>query len=316
MGPEAPLVQTTGTLGTWVGRPAPPRPHRRPRPHHHRHGRRAHGALRRAAGRSPVRARDPPPPRPAVLRGAPAGVGRFALRLRGLRRPDRRGHRAGVAVPAAWPRCTASTCWRRSRSVWSAGLGSLVFAATSPPRSGGSSGCVPSSLRPALGGLTLGLLALWSPYALTFGEAQLGGLLTTRLAIGALAVAVMAKLAGTTVTLGSRTGRAASSSRSSSWVRRWARSPTTLVPEPQRAGADGGDDGRPVHRRDQDAARLDPGGDRDGRAPGARRPPSSPRSWRCWSPPRSRSSNPASPERRRPVRTDRPDDRHDREGRP
>ncbi len=54
-----------------------------------------------------------------------------------------------------------------------------------------------------LGGLLLGLLGLWSPYALTFGEDQLGGLLDVRLAAGALAVAVLAKLAGTTVTLAS-----------------------------------------------------------------------------------------------------------------
>ena len=54
-----------------------------------------------------------------------------------------------------------------------------------------------------LGGAVLGLLGWWSPYALTFGEAQLAGLLDDHLAAGALAVAVMAKLLGTTVTLAS-----------------------------------------------------------------------------------------------------------------
>src|SRR4029079_14007194 len=62
---------------------------------------------------------------------------------------------------------------------------------------------VPRSGRYILGGLLLRLLGLWSPYALTFGEDQLGGLLDARLAAGALAVALLAKLAGTTVTLAS-----------------------------------------------------------------------------------------------------------------
>ncbi len=83
-----------------------------------------------------------------------------------------------------------------------AGVASVVFAlATRVARRVFE--FVPRPARPALGGLTLGLLALWSPFALTYGEAQLGGLLTTRLAAGALAIALLAKLAGTSVTLGS-----------------------------------------------------------------------------------------------------------------
>ncbi len=64
-------------------------------------------------------------------------------------------------------------------------------------------GVIPRSARYVFGGVVLGLLGLWSPYALTFGEDQLGSLLDARLAAGALAVALMAKLAGTTVTLAS-----------------------------------------------------------------------------------------------------------------
>ena len=47
----------------------------------------------------------------------------------------------------------------------------------------------------------LGLLGWWSPFALTFGEVQVSDLLDVRLGAGALAVAMLAKLLGTTVTL-------------------------------------------------------------------------------------------------------------------
>jgi H+/Cl- antiporter ClcA len=59
------------------------------------------------------------------------------------------------------------------------------------------------SARPLLGGLALGLLAFWSPYALTFGEAQLGTLAVTKAATSTFIVAMLAKLCGTTVTLSS-----------------------------------------------------------------------------------------------------------------
>jgi H+/Cl- antiporter ClcA len=58
-------------------------------------------------------------------------------------------------------------------------------------------------LRPIVGGLALGLLAFWSPYALTFGEAQLGSLSVAKVATATLAVALAAKLCGTTITLAS-----------------------------------------------------------------------------------------------------------------
>jgi H+/Cl- antiporter ClcA len=58
-------------------------------------------------------------------------------------------------------------------------------------------------VRPVIGGVALGLLAFWSPYALTFGEAQISGLLAAKVATTTLFVAVAAKLCGTTVTLAS-----------------------------------------------------------------------------------------------------------------
>ena len=56
------------------------------------------------------------------------------------------------------------------------------------------------TLRPVLGGLALGLLAFWSPYALTFGEAQINGLAARHAIVSVLIVAALAKLVGTTVT--------------------------------------------------------------------------------------------------------------------
>ena len=55
-------------------------------------------------------------------------------------------------------------------------------------------------MRPAFGGLTLGLLAFWSPFALTFGEAQINGLAARKAVVGVFVVAALAKLIGTTVT--------------------------------------------------------------------------------------------------------------------
>jgi H+/Cl- antiporter ClcA len=62
---------------------------------------------------------------------------------------------------------------------------------------------LPAIGRPVLGGLGLAALALWSPYALTFGEAQTGHVLVTRVAVGVLAVAVVAKLVATSLTVSS-----------------------------------------------------------------------------------------------------------------
>ena len=69
-------------------------------------------------------------------------------------------------------------------------VGAAVFTAAGRRPPGGCSAGPPiGALRRSAASL-LGLLGLWSPYALTFGEDQLGGLLDVRLAAGALAVAV------------------------------------------------------------------------------------------------------------------------------
>jgi H+/Cl- antiporter ClcA len=58
-------------------------------------------------------------------------------------------------------------------------------------------------VRPVLGGMALAALAWWSPYALTFGETQVNPLVVHASVASVFAVAALAKLAGTTVTLSS-----------------------------------------------------------------------------------------------------------------
>ncbi len=62
---------------------------------------------------------------------------------------------------------------------------------------------VPAASRPIVGGFGLALLAIWSPYTLTFGEVQTGHVLGTRLGVSVLAVAAVAKLLGTSLTVSS-----------------------------------------------------------------------------------------------------------------
>ena len=201
MGPEAPLVQATGTFGTWIGE----------RVHCDRTDVRVLTITGMAGGLT-------------VLFGAPLGAALFALEIlhrRGLQYyeallPALIGSLFGYGVYVALTGVGIEPVWRFPPIgalhgvdlLAAVGLG-LVAAAAAVVFVMVSRGLrlvyrfVPPSLRPAVGGLMLGLLAFWSPYALTFGEAQLGGLLTTKLTIGALVVAVVAKLAGTTVTMAS-----------------------------------------------------------------------------------------------------------------
>jgi H+/Cl- antiporter ClcA len=62
---------------------------------------------------------------------------------------------------------------------------------------------LPARVRPIIGGLGLAVLAFWSPYALTFGEAQTGYVLASRLALGVLVVAFVAKILATSLTVSS-----------------------------------------------------------------------------------------------------------------
>jgi H+/Cl- antiporter ClcA len=201
MGPEAPLVQTTGTLGSALGR----------RLGRDRTDIRVLTITGMAAGFT-------------VLFGAPLGAALFALEIlhrRGLQYyeallPALVGSLCGYGVYVVVTGSGLEPVWRfppigtlRGRDLAAAvvmglgaGLAAWIFMGAAEMARRGFAH-LPRSLRPLLGGLGLGLLALWSPYALTFGEAQLGGLLAVRLTVGALAVALVAKLAGTVLTLAS-----------------------------------------------------------------------------------------------------------------
>jgi H+/Cl- antiporter ClcA len=61
----------------------------------------------------------------------------------------------------------------------------------------------PSMVRPIIGGVLLGSLAILSPYALTFGESQINAVMFEHIALSGLLWAAAAKLIGTSVTLSS-----------------------------------------------------------------------------------------------------------------
>jgi H+/Cl- antiporter ClcA len=201
LGPEAPLVQTTGTIGSWAAR---------------RFGLDATGVrivtiTGMAAGFT-------------VLFGAPLGSAVFALEIlhrRGLEyyealMPAVLGSLAGYAVYVLITGVGLEPIWRLP-TVGAVHGGDLLWAVAC-----GVAGAllattftylnqllrfalrpVPVSARPALAGVGLALLAWMSPYALTFGEAQLGHVTTAQLAARTLALAVVAKLLASSLTLAS-----------------------------------------------------------------------------------------------------------------
>ena len=155
----------------------------------------------------------------AVLFGAPLGGAVFALEI-----PHRRGigyHEAavpacigavaGLACSTAAGRAGLRPIWAVPRLgrltwldlPWSVVAGvvgavvALLFTAVVRAASRGSA-LLPLAVRPAVGGLALGALALYSPYALTNGEFQIDHLLGAT-AIATLLVAAAAKLVGAAV---------------------------------------------------------------------------------------------------------------------
>jgi H+/Cl- antiporter ClcA len=201
MGPEAPLVQTTGTVGTIIGS----------RFHRSTSDIRILTITGMAAGFT-------------VLFGAPLGSALFALEIlhrRGLQYyealiPAVVGSLCGYGVYLGLSGLGVQPIWNfpmvsSLRLVDLAiavgmgligAIGAIVFTAVSHLLQK-LFGLVPTSGRYVLGGLALGLLGIFSPYALTFGEAQVTELLNSRVAAGALGIAIAAKLLGTTVTLAS-----------------------------------------------------------------------------------------------------------------
>ncbi|MEO7555412.1 MAG: chloride channel protein [Acidimicrobiales bacterium] len=201
LGPEAPLVQTTGTVGSWAA---------------NRFGLdatevRVVTITGMAAGFT-------------VLFGAPLGSAVFALEIlhrRGLEyyealMPAVIGSLAGYAVYVLITGVGLAPVWQLppvgpvhgGDLAWAVACGMVgAFIATAFTYLNqllrAALRVIPAPSRPAVGGVALALLAWMSPYALTFGEAQLEHVVTTDLALRTLALAVIAKLLGSSVTLAS-----------------------------------------------------------------------------------------------------------------
>ncbi len=201
MGPEAPMVQTTGSLGAWLSG----------RWHLSRNETRILTITGMAAGFT-------------VLFGAPLGSAIFALEIlhrRGLEYyeallPAVLGSLSGYGMYVAITGLGLQPIWhfpavgvlRGVDLLWAlaAGVGGAAVAVVFTYLSSGLLWVfrrIPPMARPVIGGAVLGALAFWSPYALTFGEAQINPLLARKALVTVLVVAVLAKLCGTAVTLSS-----------------------------------------------------------------------------------------------------------------
>ncbi len=199
LGPEAPLVTTTGTIGSWL-------------------------AQRAGLGRDQLRIVTISGMAAGftVLFGAPLGAAVFALEIlhrRGLEYheallPAVAGSLCGYAVAAAagtiglrpiwtFPEVGPLGGWDLGWAV-AAGVGGALVAVAFTFLTLGLRrlvGPVPAAARPALGGVVLGLLALASPYALTNGELQLEHLVDRRAVVLTLVAAAGVKLLAASVAL-------------------------------------------------------------------------------------------------------------------
>lgn len=200
-GPEAPLVQTTGSIGSWVAE----------RWKMSMADRRVLTITGMAAGFT-------------VLFGAPLGAAIFALEIlhrRGLEyyeamMPAVLGSIIGYAVwvlatglglTPVWEFPSAATL-RPIDMLWAVAAGGVGAAIAI------GFTCmivllkkifrpVPAILQPMLGGVALGALAFWSPYALTFGEIQINDIVKATPVASIFIVALVAKFIGTSVTVSS-----------------------------------------------------------------------------------------------------------------
>ncbi|MFN8040805.1 MAG: chloride channel protein [Acidimicrobiales bacterium] len=200
VGPEAPLVQTTGTLGSVIAR-------------------------RLGVGTDELRVLTITGMAAGftVLFGAPLGGALFALEIlhrRGLQYyealvPALVGSLCGYGVFVALTRTGLAPEWPLP-SVSSLTLGDMGWTVLAALAGAALAAAfvglqavlrrvlapVPKPVRPLLGAVALVGLAAWSPFALTFGHEQVPLVAGGTLAVGALVVAVVAKLAGTSVAIG------------------------------------------------------------------------------------------------------------------
>ena len=200
-GPEAPLVTTCGTLAGWLARK--------------RNLSVDEARCVTIAGMAAAF---------TVLFGAPLGSAMFSLEIlhrRGMQYteallPAILGSLSGYACYVAVTGADLVPAWHipgvdRLHGIdllWAVGagvVGALIAVAFTYLTLGlrWMFRVVPTMSRPIVGGLGLALLAIWSPYALTFGEVQTGHVLGTRLGVSVLAVAAVAKLLGTSLTVSS-----------------------------------------------------------------------------------------------------------------
>ena len=201
IGPEAPLVQTTGSLGSWI-------------------------ALRRRLSVSESRILTVTGMAAGftVLFGAPLGSAVFALEIlhrRGLEYyeallPAGIGSLAGYVIYGLLTRFGFHPIWRfpEPHTLHFADLGvglaagcvgalvavAFIYAAKLFRR---VFEALPSMSRPVVGGAALGALAFASPYALTFGEGQIQVIATVKLALATLLVAFVVKLVASSMIVSS-----------------------------------------------------------------------------------------------------------------
>lgn len=200
-GPEAPLVQTSGSFGTWVGQ-------------------------RYGMSKTDVRILTITGMAAAftVLFGTPLGSAIFALEIlhrRGLEYHEALlpailgsicgylfcGLAAGLHLTPIW-KFPAAPPMTRIDLAWAIGIGivSALVAVTFTYFNLGLRRVfrlLPTMARPVIGGFLIALAGIWSPYALTFGEAQVDMIVAAQWSVGALGVVIAAKFLATSVTISS-----------------------------------------------------------------------------------------------------------------